>query len=1178
MGAVAENGGNLFLSNSRILTRGTYGVGLYGDTYGVVGMESGRIETNGANATGAGVFNHSDLFLSDTQIFTHGSSARGVAVNGASTLTAQNTTISTQGASSHGVQLVDSGSSGSIDGSTITTGGKGATGILVSGGSIQIDNSSIETAGINSNGVTSAGTAGPSVVSISDSSVQTHADGSYGLDARNGGSINANNVTIKTAGGVYTNGSLMQDSAAVVAEFGGTVMLNGTNTIETSGEHAVGLYAQTDDSAVPAAITARGTTAIQTQGANASGVESYGNGALVDASGLYVSTSGDGAAGAQTYAGELRIANSQLATTGAFAAGLNVNQGGSASLANATVSTQGGESSGVRVTQGTASLDTVQVETSGNGAYGLDANGVQASLNANNVIVKTSGALAADGTAAVGVVAEFGGALTLTGNSDVVTSGNSAIGLLSQAGGATMSPTTLIADGTNGLIRVSTSGAGAYGVQACSLQAGSGDTCVTENVTATAGVSPAVGVNLSQVTVNTSGEKAYGLYAVNSGASIQADTIQVATSGQGAAALRVHNGAQVVLSQSSLQSDGDDAAGILLGGGDMQFSNKVTLAGTSVYSGQAEAIRSVGGVSQIALTDGSVIAGGTATAINVTSGPGGVPGQLDVSARGNVIVGGDVIATTGSLINLDLADGSLLQGAMRNGNTMSVDSTSRWLITGNSDMTNLHLAGTAAFASPGDAGPKTLTVRGDYVGQNGTIVLNTYMGDDTSPTDKLVIDGGHASGTTGLVVLQTGGGGAQTQQGIRVVEAVNGGTTDAGAFTLDPRSDGYRQGKGTLAAGAYDYALQRGTASVPTTRTGAPSDDWYLVSASNVPPPEDPSSPGEGESGATPAPDPIAPTSPVRPEVGAYFGNRYAAQTLMQHTLRDRQGQATDPYAASAQAGGEGTGWARIVGTESRRSSDGGLRLDDARRLIHVGSDLARWDVGAQGSVRAGVMGAYGSATNWSKTTLGSARGTVEGYSAGAYATWFGHKDQLSGPYVDAWLAYGGFRNTVGGGGLATESYRSGVWNTSLETGYSLPVFDNGLTRLFVEPQAQLLYTRYNAGDHTEAGNTIVSNQGVSSVTTRLGVRVHGHASDSNAAPVLQPFAEVNWWHGKGAQSMRFNADVVTDALPRDRFEGKLGVQGQITKRLSAYGSLGFESGSQGYSAGKAQLAVKYAW
>ena len=49
---------------------------------------------------------------------------------------------------------------------------------------------------------------------------------------------------------------------------------------------------------------------------------------------------------------------------------------------------------------------------------------------------------------------------------------------------------------------------------------------------------------------------------------------------------------------------------------------------------------------------------------------------------------------------------------------------------------------------------KTLTVN-NYVGEGGQIRLNTYLAGDGSPSDRLVINGGTATGTTTVIPSNT---------------------------------------------------------------------------------------------------------------------------------------------------------------------------------------------------------------------------------------------------------------------------------------------------------------------------------------------------------------------------------------------------------------------------------------
>ncbi len=101
-------------------------------------------------------------------------------------------------------------------------------------------------------------------------------------------------------------------------------------------------------------------------------------------------------------------------------------------------------------------------------------------------------------------------------------------------------------------------------------------------------------------------------------------------------------------------------------------------------------------------------------------------------------------------------------------------------------------------------------VRGRYYSDVGVIRLDTQLSGDGAPSDRLVIDGGDASGRTGLWIRQYGETVGPTENdGIEVVEAQNGAVT--GALTLaEP------------VAGPFEYYLYRGGEADDT------ADNWYL--------------------------------------------------------------------------------------------------------------------------------------------------------------------------------------------------------------------------------------------------------------------------------------------------------------------------------------------------------------
>ena len=128
-------------------------------------------------------------------------------------------------------------------------------------------------------------------------------------------------------------------------------------------------------------------------------------------------------------------------------------------------------------------------------------------------------------------------------------------------------------------------------------------------------------------------------------------------------------------------------------------------------------------------------------------------------------------------------------------------------------------AGLIEFTPPVGGLFKTLTT-GNYIGTGGTLGLNTFLGTDGSPSDRLVINGGTATGNSLLRITNAGGAGALTTgNGILVVDTINGGTTAPGIFALSDR----------VAAGPYDYTLFR--SSVDASNAQA----WYLRSNSTAP-------------------------------------------------------------------------------------------------------------------------------------------------------------------------------------------------------------------------------------------------------------------------------------------------------------------------------------------------------
>ena len=166
-------------------------------------------------------------------------------------------------------------------------------------------------------------------------------------------------------------------------------------------------------------------------------------------------------------------------------------------------------------------------------------------------------------------------------------------------------------------------------------------------------------------------------------------------------------------------------------------------------------------------------------------------------------------------------------------------------------------AGRIDLTNNGGGTADTFTIRGNYSGNNAQLFLNTVLGGDNSPSDRLVIDGGAVSGVTAMNILNAGGAGAATgQDGILVVQGLNGANTGADTFALNNR----------VAAGAYEYFLFKGGVSENT------QENWYLRSTivNDTPPapaatPLQPPAPAPQPEPVETAPPPPAATLPDVP-------------------------------------------------------------------------------------------------------------------------------------------------------------------------------------------------------------------------------------------------------------------------------------------------------------------------
>jgi len=477
-------------------------------------------------------------------------------------------------------------------------------------------------------------------------------------------------------------------------------------------------------------------------------------------------------------------------------------------------------------------------------------------------------------------------------------------------------------------------------------------------------------------------------------------------------------------------------------------------------------------------------------------------------------------------------------------------------------------------ASPGNV----LTVDGNYHGDGGLLRINTVLAGDNSASDRLLVTG-DTSGSTTVQVSNAGGTGAQTINGIRVVEVA--GTSGAGDFSLTS----------PVQAGAYEYDLIRRADS-----------DFYLVSEYTMTPPsEDPelSSPTPP---SVPRPKaPVAAPQVLRPAVAGYVMGQLASHEISHGLigrLRQRvgeQGVVTECYTDVAELQPEA--WGRVHG--QRVSVDGGRQfvLDQDLAMVQFGKDLFV----SGGSSRdclsrthAGVTLGFGHTdADFEDGMRSTVQGRATGVMEGRLVTFGGYRTRYSadGRYVDLLGQLQVARNEFGDirGIQGTQDGRGVA--LSVEYGRGRGLGDTDLWSL--EPQAQLNLSYMSYSAFADPVSTIGGFDS-RSLRARLGVRlardgadrVDDTAVDSNmaerstrtrrlvlTADVMHDFL--------GPDTVRVANIGVSERLSRSTWL-ELGIAGQVGwgTSVKVFGGAQFQRslGASGRDAMITQFGVRWHW
>ncbi len=630
------------------------------------------------------------------------------------------------------------------------------------------------------------------------------------------------------------------------------------------------------------------------------------------------------------------------------------------------------------------------------------------------------------------------------------------------------------------------------------------------------------------VNVNVNGPQSVGVLAVEGGNIVLSGGGKIAVTGNQSAAIAAISSAMIP------QDNKPDV---------VPANNQITLNNFVLSSAQGNIIEAKGGVSTINLNQvqAAASAGQKLLFVNDASD---LPSDYEITpnaahltlnANASTLSGDAIVAGDGSTADLNFTNGSEYTGAMNNVTNASFDANSRWNLTGNSTLSShLSNAGQINFQNPNTV----LTVNGNYKGTSGSVIrLNTQLGDDNSPTDKLHVVG-DATGTTRLDVVNVGGSGAQTVDGINVVQV--DGNSAADSFTM----------AAPVQAGSYEYTLKQGSSK--------DTNDWYLTSKYlNTTPitPVDPT-------------NPTNPTSPIniyRPGIAAYIAAQTAnadAALNQMSTLHQRMGEQRYAPTNSPQT------WGRVIASGQSNNGHDRFEYDQTTAGFQFGRDLLSKTSNTGKKQRAGVTFNYAHSNIDARDRVRSLVGLEQNTGSirsntiglGGYYTQIAQ----NGSYFDAVAQINHLTNKYNDS-YGSKSTQHG-WQFGLSGEVGKPVAN--IKGWSVEPQAQLsyLYTQYN--DFSDKYSNIAG-ENTHNLRGRLGLRLAKDTAIEGQS--AQYYAIANVVHDFIKPKSVSLSDVtgtgsshVTENFDRTYGEIGAGIQGSVSKSTDIYADARYQRSFKG--------------
>lgn len=809
--------------------------------------------------------------------------------------------------------------------------------------------------------------------------------------------------------------------------------------------------------------------------------------------------------GIQSSEGTVALSGTNITVSALDSTGIYAVQNSVLTTTGGTIKMTNSADTGINIATSKAELKGTTVQTTGKDSNAIDAE------DASDV-VGDGLTLNTQSDASLGIYATGGSNLALA-NSKITTSGSASDAIDMDQSNAVLDNDTIgvTGDATNGISAVDESR-----------------------------------LDISNGSISTAGYNSAALYVDNSNAQLHSQTIT--TTGEMSDGVQAGNGASVTLANSNVETDGSESHAVDF----ISDQGDVNSVDSSLTSKNGSAVNNTRGSNNFELSDFSSVNAKGATAVSVASG------DLDLSSYQSLIQGNMETSGDGEL-DAYLNNHSVWSGTSTGNVNVSLDE-SLWNVTGDSSVSSLNNGGTIVFADTTNTLPtadytSTLTVTGNYTGDNGLLVTNA---DTEAGTANQMIVQGNATGNTNVAIGKVAA--TEGDQGYIPVVTVDG---DASGATFNQ--------VGRASVGGYEYQLHN------TQNNG--QSVWYLSDKTDATaPPTGGGGDGDGDGNGsgndqTPPPSGSGGTRIVAPETAAYQANNLMAYRMLFDTWHDRTGSQFAPG-----DDGKGVFLRTNGGHQSFHSSDDQLKTDTDMMTFELGAQLGKKAIG-DGSIVWGVTGSYGhgNSTSHSSITGYEADGITDGYSGGLYATWLQHNDDNHGAYVDTWAKYGNFQSSVKGDDMGEVTYHTNGWAASLESGYTFEAWHGTKGSLYIQPQAQLAWLGLNMKDHQDGLGNTVSSTDNGDLVSRLGARVYWDST--NKEHNFRPYMQFDYINNSSNGGVTYKSTMGETSFSPEGVtnigRATVGVDGELSKNVSLYASLSQEEGGDNYHNTYGTLGVK---